>query len=298
MPGQEAELPPNSTDPSTLEQPADGSDPVAGGAGMAPPAVAAPSGPRDLPPGPTDTFDAYRRAIDAMRDATKWVMAFVPGATVIFALIGLLPKLADLSSSAPQRTSSLWWIVGGILASSVSLVAASFVLTAGPVGWGKFQKTLRDDLERAGTGGPKGRTLYAELGREGVLSLYGYSSVREFQADLNSRSAAVRPIAVATGSTALDFATFRSVRGRFRSFAIIGGTALVATVFCLSVASLTIADAPTKTKTTPTPAPVVPHPWHKCGQSVPRRTERAPFDPCAPYGHHWRWGPQPLKPVG
>jgi hypothetical protein len=200
-------------------------------------------GSRGSEPG-TGVVDVYRRAADSMRDATKWVMAFVPGAAILLSLAGLIPKLSDVKPSSDAWATTILWMIGGIVAASAAMVAAARVLTAGSVGWGQLVDTIFRDRKHEGVGGPSGRKLSAELDKEGVLDLYGYGSVADLLAALSEQDPALRPAIIAAGSTAMDFAAYRSVRGRFWWFAVVGGIALTATVFCLAMASLTIAEAP------------------------------------------------------
>lgn len=203
-----------------------------------------------------DVVDVYRQATASMRDATKWVMAFVPAATVVFALIGLIPKLSDVRAGSEARSHAILWISLGVVASVIALVAAVPVLTAGPAGWGPLMVAISEDLHSAGVGGPSQRTLAAELNSEGFLALYGYWSTAEFFAALDNQDPAALSVAVVAGSTAMDFAAFRTVRGRFKTFVILGGIALIGSVGSLISASVTIADAPSAPVQVATPLEV------------------------------------------
>jgi len=194
---------------------------------------------------PTDMLDVYRRATDSMRDATKWIMAFVPGAGLVLALADLIPKLAGIKSGSDARTAAIGWIAGGTAAALVALVAAARVLTAGPVGFGELLTTYSRDSAEAGPGGPMGNSLAAELDTEAVLRLYGYTSASEFFEQL-ALEPSPRKSAVAAGTAALDFAAYRVVRGRFRSFGVVGVMAVLVAVVCLALASFTISAAPVK----------------------------------------------------
>ncbi len=191
-----------------------------------------------------------------MQDATKWIMAFVPGATVVFTLIGLIPKLSDVRADSMARSHAILWISLGVSASVVAILVAVPVLTAGPAGWGALMAAIANDQNTAQVGGPSSRTLSAELNSEGVLALYGYWSTDQFFDALDNEDPALLPVAVAAGSTAMDFAAFRTVRGRFWKFAIIGGVALIGSIACLISAATTIADAPSAPAQIATPLEV------------------------------------------
>ncbi len=190
----------------------------------------------------TETVDSYRRVTDSMRDTTKWLLTLVPGAGLAVALVALVPDVAGIEGNQARAEGWAWLVVASLFGVVTAFFAAQ-VLTAGPTGWGDVVDTVADDTRKASVGGPQGRTLTAELDSHGVTRLYGYRSISSLIEALAVDDPSAAASAVAAGTTAADFATMRTVRGRFRTFLIVGGVSTIAAAGSLAMVSTAIADA-------------------------------------------------------
>jgi hypothetical protein len=218
-----------------------------------------------------------------MREATKWVMAFVPTAAVVVALGTLVPRLAELDHATRARTAAAWWLAVGVVAALAALVLAARVLTVGPAGWRAATAAAARTAKGADVAGPPPRSLTAELDGEGVLRLYGYRSATEFFAAVAVADRGNGSALLAAGTAVMDFAAFRAVRARFRWFVGLGAVAVGTAAFAVAAAAFTIADAPPAPVTVTEPLPV------RLVLSDVGRDELAEAAGCAPAGSVTGW---------
>ncbi len=198
-------------------------------------------------------LDAYRRSAQVMRDTTRWVVSFVPGAGVLLALTAVVPDVAALG--ADRRGEPVAWLSAAGVAVVIGLVAAGRVLAAAPPRW----QWIVEEYGRGRVAERQGRvverrSLAAELDGAGFLSLWGYTSPGE----LFERLGRLDPDHVAgvpaPAATIVDFAYARLLRGRFVTFVVVGVSAAAVAVGCVTAAEVAVADA--QRDVTPGPAAV------------------------------------------
>lgn len=196
----------------------------------------------------------YEAGTAAHRDATKWLVGFVPVATIVSAGFVLGPRVVDLAESdrsGGAAISDRWPAAAGVLVIVAGLVAivgsGSRVLSAQPT---SFATVLRD------------RKALAVAFGQGVGAPYYFDSgqfvqaMEELQAAWDSET---RPAmdeaglqrAVAAVDALRSWHLHAELVERYRAFcvALLGGVVLIGGGFVVAAASL----GPEATITTPTP---------------------------------------------
>ena len=186
------------------------------------------------------TYDAFRRTTDVMRDTTKWVVSFVPGAGLIVTLAAVVPGVADLDSHHRWGPIVLL-VIAGVLV-TIALVFAARVLAAKPPGWRWVIDTYA--AEKADGAQPGPRSLSTELDSEGFLHLYAYDSAEQFFGAIATPDMTNVKTSLGPGATVMDFAALREMRGRFALFATVGVLAAIGAVACVVGAQLQVASTP------------------------------------------------------
>lgn len=187
----------------------------------------------------TTPVEAYRRSVETMRDATKWIVTFVPGAGLVITLSQVIPDLAELAPD--ERLAPSLWLLGAALTTATALMFAVWVLAATPARWQEIvdeynaQKRRETEGKRVSV-----RSLAQRLDRSGILLLYGYESARDFFGRIASEPDHLKS-AVAVASVMIDFATLLVVRRRFMIFLSVGVVAAIAAVAMATVAQADIA---------------------------------------------------------
>jgi hypothetical protein len=196
---------------------------------------------------------SYRDAAGAMRDTTKWLVAFVPGASVFIALAQLIPRLGQRDS-----TDHRWWWAAGLLAVSavVAAVAIGFaarVLTVGVPGWGTAVR-MTAEAKRDPIGQPVAGTLASDLDRDGVVRPYVAGSAADLfwrmQEETRTRADQAAVIAV------VDYAAFHDTRARFRCFLWVGAACAAISLTAIAKASLLVETMPKRPDSEPLTKPL------------------------------------------
>lgn len=194
-----------------------------------------PSAPDPTPKRPSTALDQYRRATDAMRDTTKWVVSFVPGAAVVVTLATVIPAVAQMPAS--ERTAAAVLLVIAGLAVVAAVAAAGAVLAASQPTWSWIVDQYGDERST------DKRSLPAELDREGVLRIYGYDDGSQLFTAISDRQLRFTETVTEPVATVLDFAALRKVRGRFVIFAVVGVLCGAVAVGCVTGAQTLAASA-------------------------------------------------------
>lgn len=191
-------------------------------------------GERSATPLPT-----YGRTCETMRDTTKWILSFVPGAALLVTLGGVVPDVAALAPA--ERSEPIRWLIAAAVLVGVATALAVWVLATDPPGWNWISATYQRET---GPGARPGeRSFSRELDGSGILLLFGYRSAKHFFAVISQERPDHVKHALGAGGTILDFAYLRDLRRRFVVFVAAGSVAAVGAVACIAIARGDVADA-------------------------------------------------------
>jgi hypothetical protein len=180
----------------------------------------------------------YGRSCEAMRDTTKWILSFLPGAALIVTLAGVVPDVAALRPS--DRTAPTAWLLAAAGLIGVATALAVWVLAANPPGWEWIARIYAAETAKGVR--PATRSFSEELDGSGVLQLFGYRKAAQFFAAITQEQKEDIKAALGAGGTILDFAYLRDLRRRFVIFVAIGAVAATGAVVCIAIARAEVAD--------------------------------------------------------
>ena len=212
---------------------------------------------------PTDSF---RRATDAMRDTTKWLVTILPGASAATIIIQLAPALSAVS---PHSAAFRWVVVllvASVAAAAITVITAAYVLAAEVPGLGDAMK-MADSTP----------TFLSDLDEQGVLRPYGYTTSTFFAAMADAPSAdAARQAAI---TVVADAAAHKMMRVRFKNFLSVWVMMLVVVVVTGALAQGIRAESQIVRVTSPTPIRLIPTPvgWGVLTSHSCRVTTRSPI---------------------
>ena len=171
----------------------------------------------DLPA--TNTYSA---ATATLRETTKWLMAVITGAGLLFAAGTILPNAIALPDNAHNRSWAIGLAIASLVAAAIVIGLGAWVLSATSVTWGA-------KLSNRGK-------LDDRLDESGVLHLWGYSSAESFFNDagrIASGTVAPSKAMVNVGIVIIDIDQYWTTRRRFGIF-LAGAVLLVGAAIAMS----------------------------------------------------------------
>jgi hypothetical protein len=211
-----------------------------------------------------EPVDTFRRATDGMRDTTKWLVTLVPGASVATVIVQIGPALGAVSPASGAFFALIALLVATGIAILITVLLAAKVLSSYVPGYGDAVEMAAADQTsppRRGLVGrifrrPEPTSFSQDLGRQGVLRLYGFHGPEDFfqvtdpSKDEDHRAAA---------TVVADFAAHRQIRKRFRRFLAVWVVMLVVVLGAGAIAEVIRQNDRAAPVSTPIPIELVPN---------------------------------------